>query len=251
VHLHAESGGDGPRVALVHGFTQTGRCWGPVATDLARDHEVVRVDAPGHGRSATVRAGLPDGADLVADRVGRATYLGYSMGGRLCLHLALRHPEVARGLVLVGATAGIEDAHERGVRRERDRQLAVRLRELGVPAFLDEWLAQPLFASLPPDAACVPERLENRVDGLASSLELAGTGAQEPLWDDLHRIEVPVLVTSGEHDTKFTAIGRRVAETIGANARFATVPGAGHTAHLEQPEAFLAVLRPWLAAHDL
>ena len=249
--LHADRAGAGPALVLVHGFTQTRRCWGPEATDLARDHEVVRVDAPGHGGSAEILAGLRTGARLIADQGGVATYLGYSMGARFCLHLALANPELVRGLVLLGGTAGIEDPAERAARREQDLRTAARLRSEGLPAFLDAWLAQPLFADLPPAAAFREERLENTVEGLVSSLEQAGTGSQDPSWHKLGRLEMPVLVMAGERDDKFGALAWRMAEAIGTNADLALVPDAGHAAHLEQPDAFLAILRPWLAAHDL
>ncbi len=150
--LHADREGEGPPIVLVHGFTQTRRCWGPEATDLARDHEVIRVDAPGHGRSADVLAGLRTGGRLIADQGGEATYLGYSMGARFCLHLALSNPELVRGLVLIGGTAGIEDPAERAARREQDLADAARIERDGLEAFLDAWLAQPLFAGLAADA---------------------------------------------------------------------------------------------------
>lgn len=249
--LHAEREGSGPRLVLVHGFTQTRRCWGPVADDLAADHEVVRVDAPGHGRSAEILAGLRTGGRLIADQGGEATYLGYSMGGRYLLHLALANPELVRGLVLLGATAGIDDPAERAERAERDRRTAARLRELGLLDFLQEWVAQPMFAGIPPERQQLMERMENTVDGLESSLLQSGTGAQDPSWDRLHRLDMPVLVLAGALDEKFVALGRRIAKSVGDNATFATVPGAGHAAHLEQPEAFLDVVRPWLADHGL
>lgn len=249
--LHAVVEGRGPRLVLVHGFAQTQACWGPVGTDLATDHEVCRVDAPGHGGSSAFHAGLRTGARLIADQGGRATYVGYSMGGRFVLHLALANPELVPGVVLIGATGGIDDADERAERRRVDGAMADRLERDGLEPFLDAWLAQPLFAGLGPEAQFRAERATNTVDGLAESLRQAGTGSQDPLWDRLHRIDAPVLVVAGERDEKFSAAGRRLVESIGANAELALVPGAGHAAHLEDPAAFLAVLRPWLAAHDL
>lgn len=249
--LHAEREGSGPPLVLVHGFTQTGRCWGPIADDLATDHTVIRVDAPGHGRSADVIAGLRGGGRMIADQGGEATYLGYSMGGRYLIHLALANPELVQGLVLVGATAGIDDPAERAARAEADRRTAERIREQGLLTFLQEWVAQPMFAGIPAERQYLLERMENTVDGLESSVVQSGTGSQDPSWDKLHRLDMPVLVLAGELDEKYVALGRRLQESIGANATFATVPGAGHAAHLEQPEAFLAVLRPWLADHDL
>src|ERR1700704_5093419 len=142
--LHAEVDGRGPPLVLVHGFSPTGRCWGAVADDLATDHEVVRVDAPGHGRSSEFFAGLRTGARLIADQGGRATYLGYSMGGRFVLHLALANPELVQRLLLVGGTAGIDDDEARAERKFNDELLADRLEREGVELFLDAWLAQPL-----------------------------------------------------------------------------------------------------------
>ena len=234
------------RLVLLHGFTQTAGCWGPIGDDLARDHDVVRLDAPGHGTAATVRAGLVDAARLAADAGGPATYVGYSMGGRLALHVALEHPAVVERLVLVGATAGIEDDGERAARRARDHELAARVRSIGVDAFLTEWLDQPLFAGLPDWARFDDERRRNTADGLASSLELAGTGSQAPLWDRLPELQMPVLALAGAGDARFAALARRMADAIGPHATAATVPGAGHAAHLEQPAAFLTILRDWL-----
>jgi 2-succinyl-6-hydroxy-2,4-cyclohexadiene-1-carboxylate synthase len=244
--LHGERQGTGPRVVLVHGFTQTGRSWAAIGADLARDHEVVLVDAPGHAGSAAVRADLTTGGALLAAAGGRATYVGYSMGGRLALHVALDHPDRVDALVLLGATAGIEDEQERAARRRSDEVWASELERDGLDAFLQRWLAQPLFANLPSDPADLHDRRRNTVDGLASSLRLAGTGSQAPRWTDLPRLTMPVLVLAGERDERFVALGRRMAQEIGPNAEFATVPGAGHAAYREQPDAFLAGLRAFL-----
>jgi 2-succinyl-6-hydroxy-2,4-cyclohexadiene-1-carboxylate synthase len=249
--LHAEVEGRGPRLVLVHGFTQTGRCWGPVATDLATDHEVVRVDAPGHGASSTFFAGLRTGARLIADQGGVATYIGYSMGARFLLHLALANPELVRGLVLLGATGGIDDPRARAARAAADEAMADRLEREGVDAFVDAWLQQPLFAGLSPAMQFRKERSVNTVDGLANSLRQAGTGSQDPLWDRLGRLDMPVLAMAGGLDTKFTAEAERLVATIGSNASLAIVPDAGHAAHLERPDEFLAAVRPWLRARYL
>lgn len=236
---------------LVHGFTQTRDCWGPVAEDLQRDHTVVRVDAPGHGRSADVMAGLRGGARMIADQGGEATYVGYSMGGRFLLHLALSNPELVRGLVLVGATAGIDDPVERAERARADLATGARIRELGLREFLQQWVAQPMFAGIPPEHQFLMERMENTVDGLENSVVQAGTGSQDPSWHKLHRLEMPVLIIAGERDDKYAALGERLRDSIGTNAELSLVPEAGHAAHLEQPDAFLAILRAWLADHEL
>ena len=249
--LHADREGQGPRLVLVHGFTQTRLCWGPTAAALALHHEVVRVDAPGHGRSAGIVVGLSAGGRLIAGEGGAATYIGYSMGARFCLHAALTSPELVRGLVLVGGTAGLEDPAERTARKEQDARTAAQLEAEGLARFLEGWLEQPLFAGLPAERAFRAERLENTVPGLMSSLEQAGTGAQDPSWHNLHRLEMPVLAIAGAQDTKFVTLAGRMVATIGDNATLSLIDGAGHAAHLEQPDHFLAAIQPWLAHHGL
>lgn len=228
----------------MHGFTQTGASWATVAAGLT-GHDVVTPDQPGHGERASARADLVAAARLLAP-LGPAAFVGYSMGARICLHLALLRPDVVTALVLLGGTAGIDDAGERAARRAADGVLADRLELIGTDAFLDEWLAQPLFAALP--AGGRGARSQD-ASGMAWSLRLAGTGTQEPLWDRLDELAMPVLVVAGERDDKFRALGERLVAGIGANARLGIVAGAGHAAHLEQPEAFLALVRPWLDDH--
>jgi 2-succinyl-6-hydroxy-2,4-cyclohexadiene-1-carboxylate synthase len=237
--------GRGRRVVLVHGFTQTARSWDAVADHLAADHEVVAVDAPGHGASAAIEADLPAGAVRLGVAGGRATYVGYSMGGRLCLHLAVARPDLVERLVLLSATGGIDDRGERRARCDADDALAATIERDGLEAFLQRWVAQPLFAGLgDPDLG---DRRRNTVAGLASSLRLAGTGTQEPLWSRLPDVAVPVLLVAGADDPKFVAAAERMAGLL-AQPTLAVVAGSGHTVHLEQPAEFLAVLDRWLAA---
>ena len=245
--LHAERRGSGPPLVLVHGFTQSAQAWGPVGDGLAGSHTVIALDAPGHGRSAGIGADLPGGADLMVEAAGGpAAWLGYSMGGRYALHVALRHPDAVERLVLVSATAGIDDPAERAGRRASDEVLAARVEAEGLEPFLRWWLSLPLFATLPPEAAAMEARLGGDPAGLASSLRRAGTGTQEPLWDRLGELSIPVLVVAGALDDKYAALARRLRQAIGANAEVVIMEGAGHACHMEQPEAFLDIVRPWL-----
>jgi 2-succinyl-6-hydroxy-2,4-cyclohexadiene-1-carboxylate synthase len=236
-------GSDPPTVVLVHGFTQTMAVWEPVAEALTARARVVRVDLPGHGGSAAVRLPFEQAAAAMGDAGGRATYVGYSLGGRLCLRLALDRPDLVDGLVLVGASPGIADDAERSARRTADDALADTIERDGTAAFLDRWLAQPLFASLPPDAPGAAERLANPPDGLAASLRLLGTGVQEPLWERLPRLRVRTLLVVGAHDAKFTALAHEMAARIGSTAQVAVVADAGHAVPLERPAATAALVR--------
>ena len=231
----------------MHGFTQTAASWSLIATAFAEAGcEVICPDAPGHGRSGAVAADLVAGADLLAQCGGRAVYIGYSMGGRLALHTALRHPELVEGLILLGATAGIDAEAERTARRVADELLADELERDGIDLFLVRWLANPLFATLQPDPGDLAARRTNTVRGLASSLRLAGTGAQEPLWDRLAVLTMPVLLLAGERDPKFLALAERMAVAIGENTSLGIVADAGHAAHLERPDAFVEHVRRFL-----
>jgi 2-succinyl-6-hydroxy-2,4-cyclohexadiene-1-carboxylate synthase len=241
-------GGSGGRVVLVHGFTQTLAAWGAVSERLPGSWEVVRVDLPGHGRSGGIRVGFGEAAGLVGAAGGAGAYVGYSLGGRLCLRLALDRPDLVRALVLVGASPGIADPGERAARRAADERLADELERDGVAAFLDRWLAGPLFATLPAEAAGRAERLANTAEGLAYALRRLGTGVQEPLWDRLADLRPPALLVAGARDPKFTGLARRMAAVIGPPARVAVVGGAGHAVHLERPAELAGLVEEFLAA---
>ncbi|MGI9599383.1 MAG: alpha/beta fold hydrolase [Acidimicrobiales bacterium] len=237
------------RLILTHGFTQNTRCWGPFATRLAEENEVVMVDGPGHGKSLHDDADLPAAASLTAAAAGPGIYIGYSMGGRVAIHAALDHPGLVTGLVLIGATAGIDRADQRAARRSADEALADGLLENGLAAFLDRWLSLPLFGGLSDEQAARAERLANRPEGLAASLRNCGTGTQEPRWDELGRLTMPVLVVAGEDDRKFTELGNRLVEAMtGTEAELALVPGT-HAVHLERPrptaELILQTIELW------
>lgn len=245
----SRAGTDGPNVVLVHGFTQTRASWNPVTEDLGRDHQVLVVDAPGHGEAGELRADLATGARLLIDAGGHAVYVGYSMGGRLALRAALDRPDLVSGLVLLGATAGIDNPNERAARQVADEAMAGRIEAEGVAPFLTGWLDQQLFTDLDVDPVDRAARLANTAAGLASSLRLAGTGTMDPpWWDELGRCQVPTLVVAGGRDQKFTALGCRLAEGLGGPSRFTSLPDVGHAAHLQRPQTFAALVRQFTAS---
>ena len=228
------------RVRLVHGFSQTIRAWEPVEARLPRDWDVQPVD-------------IPDGLDFVATadslgaRGGNGTWVGYSMGGRLCLRLALDQPSVVERLVLLSASPGIKSLGEREARIADDERRVQELERDGVETFLDRWLSQRLFETLPREKAMLDDRRRrNTVHGLAHQLRALGQGTQEPLWDRLSALEMPVLIVTGQWDRAYTEIGQAMASAIGANASIVTIEKAGHALHLERPESVAEVLVSWL-----
>lgn len=241
------------RFVLAHGFTQTARSW-HVIERLVRARlpgtETVAVDLPGHGAAPP-----PTDSDLWASATrlvnagGAGTYVGYSMGGRVALHGALTHRHSVQRLILIGATAGIDDPDERRSRREADEQLADHIESVGVPSFIDEWLANPLFSGLTEATSLRADRLRNTAAGLAASLRATGTGTQTPLWNRLGEITCPTLVLVGEHDAKFTELGQRLVDRL-ADAELVVVADAGHSVHLEQPEATADAIVTWTTSSE-
>ena len=239
---------DAPTIVFVHGFTQTANSWKPIAEQfVAHGVQAIVVDLPGHGGSTSVRADLRRTADMVAQMGGAGTYVGYSLGGRVCLHLALMYPHLVRSLILIGAHPGIADADERSARRDSDDALAAHLMEVGVATFLAEWMANPLFGGFDPGDAERADRLRNTVDGLAASLRMAGTGEQLPLWPRLLELNMPVLAMAGEHDSKFAAIAQQIVAAV-PDGHFLAVPDAAHSAHLQTPDAVTDAIRHALPA---
>lgn len=229
------------RIVFVPGFTQSAMAWDATRAALPAEHVSVALE-------------VPDTLDFVAtahalgDAGGRSMYVGYSLGGRLCLRLASDRPELVEALVLVSATPGIEDDAERATRRSSDDELARDIERDGVAAFIDRWLAQPLFATLPADAAGRDERIRaNTAARLAHQLRALGQGAQEPLWERLEEIELPVALVTGLEDAKYDAIAEATFERLDDCVHVRL--DAGHAVPLEQPAALAHFVVAF--AHDV
>ncbi|MFL5645374.1 MAG: 2-succinyl-6-hydroxy-2,4-cyclohexadiene-1-carboxylate synthase [Chloroflexota bacterium] len=249
----------GTPLLLLHGFTGRGSGWGGHAHAFARDHRVVVVDLPGHGRSGIPedprRASVERSADDLATILRRlsaspAHVLGYSLGARIALRLAVAHPGAVRRLVLESPSAGIADPLARAKRTAADDARATRLEDSGVEAFVAEWEAEPVFAS----HAAMPAarrarlhaaRLRNDAHGLATSLRGAGQGAMEPLGDRLPGIVAPTMVIAGALDDAGRDRATHIAACI-PGARLAIVENSGHTPHLETPRTFRTLATDFL-----
>jgi 2-succinyl-6-hydroxy-2,4-cyclohexadiene-1-carboxylate synthase len=241
------------RLVFLHGFTQTHHHWHHcahlIADRLSHRPALAFVDLPGHGLSSADRTEIVASGSALAEIGGSGTYVGYSMGGRFALIAALASWGIVERLVLIGATPGIDDEAQRIDRRRLDEQRAERVEQIGVDAFLDEWLAAAMFAGLPADPQGLEYRRRNTTDGLAHSLRRCGTGNQAGLWEHLDRIPIPVLVIAGELDTKFTEIGYRMADAL-PDATFVSIAGAGHAAQAERPEDTAEVIAEWLTTTE-
>ena len=243
---------DQPTLVLLHGFTGSAASWAAHLDVFASyGWRVLALDMLGHGRSdvpADARRYTIEHCeqDILAVleklgvRTGEAILLGYSMGGRIALYTALAG--FFRALILESASPGLSDPHERERRRHSDEQLAERIEHDGIAAFVRYWEHLPLFASqqrlsCEQQQTLREQRLHNSATGLANSLRGVGTGVQPALQKRLPTLAIPVLVLAGILDTKFCAIAQQMAHSL-PSAQARIVPDAGHTVHLERPEAF-------------
>jgi len=251
--------GEGRPVTLLHGFTQSGRSWRELISKLPAGYRWIIPDLRGHGETQIWKGAECSmdacTADLVklwdALDVERSHLVGYSMGGRLALHVAARRPDRVLSVFTIGAHAGLEEDAREG-RRQGDEALAARIEKEGIEAFVNYWGSQPMFAGIerrgPTYAAEVrADRLRNHAAGLACSLRGMGAGAMQPLWDDLAHVEFPCTFVAGQLDHGYVASARRLASTV-ANSRVEIVPRAGHSVHQERPDAVARLLAFHLAA---
>ena len=230
-----------PKVVFVPGFTQTASSWRAV-TDIVREGaDVLALEVP-------VRDTFAATARSIAARAQRGIYVGYSMGGRLCLRIALDYPDLVQGLVLVSASPGIADARAIAERVASDEALARDVERDGVDAFLDRWLAQPMFAGIPPDAPGLEDRRALPPGYLAHQLRVLGTGAMEQMWTRLGELRMPVALVTGTRDTKFETIALQMLERIHGDVVHVRLDG-GHALPLEQPAILGGFVLAFAAQH--
>jgi len=233
-----------PHVVFVPGFMQAGDAWRPVAQGLGQRYPSVLLDHAGH----TYEARLADIEAAAGD--SGAVLCGYSLGGRLALHAALRQPERYAGLVMVGTSAGIEAPGARAARAEADARLASWMETQPIEEIVSIWERQPLFADQA-DAlveAQRPGRLAQDPRSLALLLRTAGQGALEPVWQRLDSLPMPVLAIAGAHDDSYREAARRMVDAV-ADGRWEAIEQAGHAAHLQHPETVALLLLDFLDQH--
>ena len=223
---------------------------------MGSDIETVAPDLPGHGSaagvssSATTMNGTSDVLVKLLDarKIQNTAVVGYSMGGRLALHFALRNRERVDRLVLISASPGLRTEAERLERQKLDHQRATEI-ERDLPGFLDRWYSMPLFRSLSDETRLrlVQKRAENNPVGLARSLEGMGLGAQPSHWEHLQDIRVPAWAIVGANDPKFVAIANEMAAASSIKA--VILQDASHAIPSERLQALAELLRELLSTH--
>ena len=228
-----------PAIVLIPGFMQPASAWAAVAGRLPERYPSMMLGHHEHTYEGRLRE--------IAEAGEGAVLCGYSMGGRLALHAALRAPERYAGLVTVGAAAGIEAPATRARRAEADEKLASWMETQEMEEIVAVWERQPLFANQ--SEVLVeeqrPGRLAQDPRALALLLRTAGQGALEPVWQALHTLDLPVLAMAGALDQRYAAAARRMARSV-PDGRAAIVEMAGHAPQLQRPEAVAAEIAAFL-----
>lgn len=252
--------GTGSLIVALHGFTGSGSTMIPLLDAIRDGRPALAVDLVGHGQSDAPEYldsySMPSVVDQVLSLIGPRNpgtvhLVGYSMGGRIALSMAARAPWYFASITTLSSSPGIDDPAERAKRHDSDLALADRLVEVGVAAFIDEWLTTPLFASyvasLDDDGrrATVSARLRNSATGLANSLRGTGTGAMAPVWTPLGSLHSPLLALAGELDSKFATIAHEMAD-IALFGTASIVADAGHVLHEENLPEIAAIVSSFL-----
>jgi 3-oxoadipate enol-lactonase len=253
--LHHELTGAGRPVVLLHAGITDSRLWDPQWRSFAGRYRLLRLDLPGFGRSPMERL-PPSPAAEVADlldelAISSAAIVGSSLGGRIALELAVARPELAAALVLVDAgLRGMDWSPELVAYGEAEDE-AVRRGDLDAATELNlrTWVDGPRRR---------PEQVDASVRAAVGRMQREALALQAPHWDvdevplvpslreRLAEVAVPTLVVVGEEDVEDIRQAARLLATTIPGARAATIEAAAHLPSLEQPEAFDAVVLPFL-----
>lgn len=248
--------GEGPPVLFLHGFTGTLHTWDSVIKTLSTNFTCIRVDLPGHGmtettRSFTMESVCEDLQLLVQElSVPSVHVVGYSMGGRTAISFAMLYPHVTRSLIVESGSPGLASSHDQLTRQTKDEALATEIEANGVEAFVNYWEKLPMFDSqnqLPKSSqeAIREERLGHTAQGLALSLRGMGTGVQPSWWNKLSVYSKPVLLVTGEKDSKFCEIAKQMKNEL-QHATHYQISEVGHAIHVEESQIFGKIVEDFI-----
>jgi len=246
-------------ILMLHGFTGSLDDWQEIHGLLNPNFNYIGIDLVGHGKSdspVNVDKYNPQALskqinDILNNlSIEQIMIVGYSMGGRAALSFAIDHPNKIKGLILEGTTAGIESEKIQNERIKNDEELADYIESHNIEEFVELWMNKEIFNT---QRRFSNEKLKNirkkktlnSKIGLANSLRGFGTGKMGYFGSKLNKITCPVLLITGELDTKFTKINS-VLKNKFPNAKHKIIKNAGHNSHLEDPMKFVNVVNEFL-----
>ncbi|XP_020225950.1 protein PHYLLO, chloroplastic isoform X3 [Cajanus cajan] len=261
---------------FLHGFLGTSEDWINIMKTFSGSARCISVDLPGHGKSMLhgekgagekLRLSLEIIADLLLKLIhhiapAKVTLVGYSMGARIALYMALKFGTATKGAVLISGSPGLKDKLSRKIRAAKDDSRALAVITHGLQLFVSSWYSGELWKSLrshPHFNRIIASRLHHDdMQSLAQMLSGLSLGRQPSLWEDLPNCRIPLLIMHGEKDTKFRKIAQAMMNALftglGSNHdkgsdihEVVEVPNCGHAAHLENPLPIIAAMRRFVA----
>ena len=256
IRYHIKIKGTGKPIICLHGFSENLGTWESI--QLA-DYQMILIDLIGHGESEKPYSSqayywkviIRDLNKLIRELAFKKySLLGYSMGGRIALAYALAYPQEIYKLILESASYGECGLIKRLKRRRNDLNLAKNIRQNGIEWFNRYWSGLDIFATqtLLPKAiiAQISERrLLNAPHALSNTLLGSGQGKFPCLKNRISELSMPVLYINGEYDLKYQQIGLEF-KKLNPNIQHKIIQGLGHNSHIEDPYAFIEVLKNFL-----
>ncbi|XP_065045713.1 protein PHYLLO, chloroplastic-like isoform X3 [Musa acuminata AAA Group] len=272
---------DNITIVYLHGFLGTSQDWIPIMKGVSATAHCISIDLPGHGESQVQfsmdkrsKQGIDLSVESVADMLlklissvttGGVILVGYSMGARIALHMALKFKEKVMGAVIVSGSPGLRDKTVRKIRGAQDESRARFLVEHGLHSFLETWYSGSLWKSLRdhPHFSYIRSTRDrhNDIQGLAEILSSLSIGKQLSLWEDLRHLQTPLLFIVGEMDAKFRKIAQHMCSEIRDCSKddphqqqklydTIIVPDCGHAVHLENPLPVINAIRKFVTSFE-
>ena len=241
VNIHYEVHGSGPPLLLTHGYSSTSAMWQGQIEALSKQHKLILWDMRGHGQSdypddaAAYSEALTVG-DMAAllDKAGAGSAIvgGLSLGGYMSLAFYRAHPERVRALLIIDTGPGFKKDEARDAWNKRAHETGDRFEREGLE----------VLKSASRERSSVVHR---DALGLARAARGMLTQRDAAVIETLPHIKVPSLVVVGADDTPFLAASDYMAAKI-PGAQKVVIPAAGHAANIDQPQAFIDAVLPFL-----
>ncbi|TYG79760.1 hypothetical protein ES288_D02G162700v1 [Gossypium darwinii] len=266
----------GSTILFLHGFLGTNEEWVPIMHAISGSARCISVDLPGHGATKIKNCGDDKAAlrsllsiEIIADLLlkliehvtpDKVTLVGYSMGARIALYMALKFSDKIEGAVILSGSPGLEDAVARKIRRAKDDSKARSIVTHGLQLFLNTWYSGGLWKSLRShpyfNHIVVRRSVHDDLQGLARVLSGLSPGRQPSLWEDLKHCKVPLMLVVGENDEKFKRVALKMWHEIGHDRddavsklhQMVVVPSCGHAVHLENPLPIIRLVRQFVTS---
>ena len=241
VKIHYEVYGDGPALILTHGYSSTSAMWEGQIEALSKQYKLVLWDMHGHGKSdypadpnAYSEALTIGDIAALLDQIGtrRAIVGGLSLGGYMSLAFYRTHPERVAALLIIDTGPGFKKDEARTAWNKRAHETAERFERDGLS----------VLKSLSRERSSVTHR---DARGLALAARGMLTQRDASVMEVLPEIAVPSLIVVGADDTPFLAASDYMAAKI-PGAKKVVIPSAGHAVNIDQPQAFIDAVLPFL-----